>query len=423
MLSEAQNERITRVGPGTPMGTLMRRYWQPVAGEAELVDRPTKRIRILGESLTLFKDKSGRYGLIAQRCAHRRVDLAAGYPDSEGLICIYHGWKYDTQGNCIDQPAEPADSTFKERVHLTSYPVEVLGGLVWAYLGPDPRPLLPRWDLFVMDGVFRQIGATVLPANWLQCQENSADSWHAMFTHGWYGTHLIDRMDERGEPVNPFMRRTAATFVNNPDIHHAYERYEYGLLKRRIRKGEDETAHGWTTGHPMLFPNYVRIGKKGWYAFQMRIPMDDTHTWHLHYEVIDPGADVDVPPQDVVPMFDVPIMEHPDFILGQDYVAWHEQGEITDRSQEMLGQSDEGVILLRQMLLEQIDVAARGDDPINTFRDPEINDCIWLPTESYGDFSDYNEGAFAYYDTGPYGYVEEVEALYQEAKRRALQKR
>jgi len=124
-----------------------------------------------------------------------------------------------------------------------------------------------------------------------------------------------------------------------------------------------------------------------------------------------------------VPMFDVPIMEHPDFILGQDYVAWHEQGEITDRSQEMLGQSDEGVILLRQMLLEQIDVAARGDDPINTFRDPEINDCIWLPTESYGDFSDYNEGAFAYYDTGPYGYVEEVEALYQEAKRRALQKR
>jgi 5,5'-dehydrodivanillate O-demethylase oxygenase subunit len=423
MLSVEQNERITRVGPGTPMGTLMRRYWQPVAGEAEFVDEPTKRVRILGESLTLFKDKSGRYGLIAERCPHRLVNLATGFPDKDGLICIYHGWKFDTSGNCIDQPAEPADSTFKDRVHITSYPVEVLGGLIWAYLGPEPRPLLPRWDLFVMPGVFRQIGATVLPANWLQCQENSSDSWHAMFTHGWYANYLIDRADSRGEEVNPFMRKTAAMFTDNPDERHAYERYEYGMLKRRIRRGEDESAHGWKTGHPMLFPNYVRIGKKGWYAFQMRIPIDDTHTWHLHYEVIDPGADVDVAPQAVVPMFDVPVMEHPDFILGQDYVAWHEQGPITDRSQEMLGQSDEGVILLRQMLLEQIEVAERGEDPINVFRDPVQNECLWLPTEAYGDFSDYQDGAIAYYDTGPYGYLEEIEALYQQAKQRALQKK
>ena len=150
--------------------------------------------------------------------------------------------------------------------------------------------------------------------------------------------------------------------------------------------------------------------------------MDDTHTWHLHYEVIDPGADVDVPPQNVVPMFEVPLMEHPDFILGQDFVAWHEQGEITDRTQEMLGQSDEGVILLRQMLLEQIDVAERGDDPINVFRDPANNEYLSLPTEDYGDFSDYEEGSFAYYDTGPYGYITEVEALYKKAKQRALLK-
>ncbi len=423
MLSVEQNERITRVGPGTPMGTLMRRYWQPVAGEAELVDAPTKRVRILGESLTLFKDKSGRYGLIAQRCPHRLVDLATGYPDAEGLRCIYHGWKFDTAGNCIDQPAEPADSTFKDRVHITSYPLEVMGGLIWAYMGPEPRPLLPRWDLFVMNGLFRQIGATVLPANWLQCQENSADSWHAMFTHGWYANYLINRSESRGEAVNPFMRSTAAMFTNNPDERHAYERAEYGMLKRRIRRGETEEAHGWKTGHPMLFPNYVRIGKKGWYAFQMRIPMDDTHTWHLHYEVIDPGPDVDVPPQSVVPMFEVPVMEHPDFILGQDYVAWHEQGEIADRSQEMLGQSDEGVILLRQMLLEQIEVAERGEDPINVFRDPAKNESLSLPTEHYGDFSDYKDGAISYYDTGRYGYIDEIEALYQEAKQRALQKK
>ena len=120
-------------------------------------------------------------------------------------------------------------------------------------------------------------------------------------------------------------------------------------------------------------------------------------------------------------MFDVPLMEHPDFILGQDYVAWHGQGDITDRTQEMLGQSDEGVILLRKMLLEQIEVAESGHDPINVFRDPAKNVCISLPTEAYGDFSDYEDGAFSYYDTGAYGYIDEVEALFQKAKQRALQ--
>ncbi|MEE8519513.1 MAG: Rieske 2Fe-2S domain-containing protein [Dehalococcoidia bacterium] len=420
MLSAELNERLTRVGPGTPMGDLMRRYWHPVGGEVELVDRPTKRVTILGENLTLFKDKRGRYGLIAERCAHRRVNLATGYTDEEGLICIYHGWKYDATGQCIDQPAEPPDSTFKDRVKITSYPVEVLGGLVWAYLGPEPAPLLPRWDLFARDGVFRQIGATVLPTNWLQCQENSADSWHAMFTHGWYASYIIGRMEAEGKPVNEFMRRTAGNFVGNPDMKHTYERYEYGMLKRRLRVNDPLDAYGWTSGHPMIFPNYVRIGKKGWFAFQMRVPMDDTHTWHLHYELIDPGPDVEVPTQEVVPMFDVPIMDLPDFILGQDYVAWHEQGAITDRTLEMLGASDEGVILLRQMLLEQIKVVEDGGDPINTFRDPEKNQCIVLPTEDYGDFSTYQDGNFAYYDTGPYGKIEEVEALFQQAKEAAL---
>jgi 5,5'-dehydrodivanillate O-demethylase len=423
MLSVEINERLTKVGPGTPMGDLMRRYWQPVAAEAELVDEPTKRVTTLGEQLTLFKDRSGSYGLIAERCAHRLVSLAKGIPEEGGLRCIYHGWKYDATGQCIDQPAEPPGSTFKDRVKVTAYPVEALGGLIWAYLGPEPRPLLPRWDLFVREGVFRQIGTTVIPANWLQCQENSADSWHAHFTHGRYAEYLMERREEAGKPVSDAMRRTVRMFRDNPDLKHSYERFEHGMIKRRLRVNDPPDAHGWVTGHPLLFPNYVRIGKQGWGAFQMRIPMDDTHTWHLHYEVIDPGPDVEVPVQDVVPTFDVPLMEAPDFILGQDFVAWHEQGEITDRSQEKLGASDEGVIMLRQMLLDQMAVVEDGGDPINTFRDAAENECITMPTEAYGDFSDYRDGAFAYYDTGPYGYVEEVEGLYQAAKRAALARR
>jgi len=139
MLTQEQNERLTRVGPGTPMGELMRRYWHPVAIEAELIEHATKRVRILGESLTLFKDKRGGYGLIAERCPHRLVNLATGIPEEDGLRCMYHGWKFDASGRCIEQPAEPAGSTFMDKVRVKAYPVEVLGGLVWA------RACSARW--------------------------------------------------------------------------------------------------------------------------------------------------------------------------------------------------------------------------------------------------------------------------------------
>lgn len=423
MLTVEQNETLTKVGPGTPMGELMRRYWHPVATEFEMRDEPTKRVRLLGESLTLYREPNGGYGLIAERCPHRLVNLATGMVEDGGLRCIYHGWKFDETGACTEQPAEPAGSDFKDKVKITAYPVQPLAGLVWAYLGPSPVPLLPRWDLFAWDGVFRQIGTTVIPANWLQCQENSADSWHAHFTHGWYAQYLMDRMQARGIPVSPHQRRVAASFRDNPDARHSYERYKYGMLKRRMRVGESEEAHGWKVGHPMVFPNYVRIGKKGWYAFQMRIPMDDTHTWHVHYEVVTPGSDVQVAPQDPVPAFDVPLTDMPDFILGQDFVAWAEQGPIMDRSQEMLSVSDEGVILFRKQLLEQIEVVRDGGDPINTFRDPAENECIVLPTEGFGDFEDYIEGSARHYDTGRYGYVDEMDLLLRQAKQAALAKK
>lgn len=423
MLTAEQNERLVRVGPGTPMGTLLRRYWHPVATEFEMREEPTKRVRILGESLTLYRDRRGIYGLIAERCPHRLVNLAVGIVETDGLRCIYHGWKFDSQGRCLDQPAEPVGSSFKDKVTITAYPVEVLGGLVWAYLGPEPRPLLPRWDLFVKEGVFRQIGCTVLPANWVQCQENSADAWHAHFTHGWYATYLIERFEAKGVPVPPEMRRVAAVFKDNPDLRHAYEKHPYGLLKRRLRVNESEDAHGWKVGHPIVFPNYVRIGKKGWNTFQMRVPLDDIHTWHIDYEVIDPGTDVDVPAQEVVPAYEVPLMELPDFILGQDYVAWTEQGAVADRTRERLGHSDEGVILFRKLLNEQIDIALDGGDPINTFRDPESNTYLTIEAEDYGGFENYVDGAFSYYDTSPYGFVSEIEELFQAAKRAARDKK
>lgn len=186
MLSTEINEKLTQVGKGTPMGELMRQYWHPVSAAVDLQEKPTKPVRILGEDLVLYKDGSGKIGLIERYCPHRRVDLSYGIPEQSGLRCMYHGWQFNEYGQCIEQPFEETvrpDGRFKEKVQIASYPVEELGGLLWAYLGPSPAPLLPRWDLFVWDGVLKDIGTTILPCNWLQCMENSLDPVHLEWLH------------------------------------------------------------------------------------------------------------------------------------------------------------------------------------------------------------------------------------------------
>ena len=150
MITKEQNDRLTQVGPGTPMGELMRRYWHPIAGSIQLNgDNPTKEVRLLGEDLVLFRSAAGKLGLIEPSCAHRKANLSYGIPEPEGIRCAYHGWLYDVNGQCVDQPSEPEGSRFKEKVKLKAYPVQELGGLVFAYMGPEPIPLLPRWDSLV----------------------------------------------------------------------------------------------------------------------------------------------------------------------------------------------------------------------------------------------------------------------------------
>ena len=186
MLSIENNELITKVSPGTPMGELMRRYWHPVAATQELQERPTKSVRLLGEDLVLYRDKSGTYGLIERFCPHRRVDLSYGIPEEHGLRCMYHGWMMDETGQCIEQPFEETvhpDGRFKEKVKIAGYPVEELGGLLFAYMGPQPAPLLPRWEQLTWDNAVREICISELPCNWLQCQENSIDPVHFEWLH------------------------------------------------------------------------------------------------------------------------------------------------------------------------------------------------------------------------------------------------
>src|SRR5579884_379016 len=143
MITQEMNDRLTHVGPGTPMGTLLRCYWHPVGTTADLDKDPVRPVRLLGEDLVLYRDEAGKLGLVGERCAHRGISLAYGIPQTNGLRCAYHGWTYDEQGHVVDMPFEPACLPLK----ITAYPVEEFAGLIWAYLGPQPAPLVPHWDL------------------------------------------------------------------------------------------------------------------------------------------------------------------------------------------------------------------------------------------------------------------------------------
>lgn len=134
------------------MGAYLRRYWHPVAAEVELDSWPIKKVRLLGEDLALYRSEDGSVGLLADRCPHRGASLSCGMTDGTGIRCAYHGWKFEADGHCVETPAEPPNSKLKDRVETTGYPVQVMGGLIWAYLGPKPVPLLPRYEHLVIDG-------------------------------------------------------------------------------------------------------------------------------------------------------------------------------------------------------------------------------------------------------------------------------
>ena len=187
MLTREENEFLTQVSRGTPCGELLRRYWHPVAAAGEFTEeKPIRPVKILGEELVVYRDKKGNYGLVGEHCPHRSASLAYGRVDDEGIRCPYHGWKFDCMGKCLEQPAEPVDSTFKDRIKHVAYPVEYLGGLIYAYLGPAPAPLLPRWDVLVWEHGKRWIvKESIIDCNWLQPMENSVDPSHLYWLCRW----------------------------------------------------------------------------------------------------------------------------------------------------------------------------------------------------------------------------------------------
>ena len=379
MLTAEENERLTRVGPGTPMGNLLRRYWHPVAGVAEMEDRWTKRVRILGEDLVLFKDRGGRFGLIGEACPHRRASLAYGIPTENGIRCPYHGWMFDGRGRCIEQPNEPEGSNFKDKIATSGYPVDELGGLLWAYLGPQPAPLIPRYDGFVDAPAIRHVGQAVIPCNWLQIMENSVDAVHTEWLHG---------------KLYEFIREKDNIKVAGAKHHLkiAFDEFPFGIIKRRMMEGQTEDCEDWKVGHPLVFPNILEVGSGGgaWkqHTFQIRVPIDDTNTQHWWFHAYIPREGTPVAPHllDRVPVFDVPYLDADgEFMLQythvQDIMAWITQGPIADRTQEFLNSTDRGVTMYRALLRRELAKVEAGEDPLGTLRDPEQNRRVALPLE------------------------------------------
>jgi phthalate 4,5-dioxygenase len=276
MLSAADNEYLCRIGPGTPMGNLMRQYWLPAIRSDELpeVDSEPLRVRLLGEDLIGFRTSDGEVGLIQNNCPHRGASLFFGRNEQNGLRCVYHGWKFNVSGACVDMPNEPAESDFKTKVQATAYPTRERNGIIWAYLGPrtEPPPL-PDFEANMLGTDNLAISIIHRPCNWMQGWEGEMDTVHQAFLH--QGAMRIE--DTTPGTFDYFItnNRAAKLFVLDTPYGTSYG----------ARRPAGEDHYYWRIAH-MLLPFFAMIpaGAMGQQTrFAAYVPMDDEHT--LHWEI------------------------------------------------------------------------------------------------------------------------------------------
>lgn len=377
MLTEDENRLLTEVGPGTPCGELLRRYWQPVCYAEDLASRPTLRVKMLEEDLVVYRDAEGNYGLLAEHCSHRGTSLAYGFVQENcTLRCPYHGWKYDSTGKIVEQPFESKGSVLKERIRHTAYPVEELSGIVFGYMGPDPAPLLPRWDVLVrQDGELVMKRSPVLDCNWLQAQENSADTVHTYFLHS-------EMLKSLGIYDHPGLKMYSRRFVG-----YGFRLFEWGLLKSFVT--ESNGIRKAEIGNPLIFPNMLRVRDGAVNeGMHWRVPIDREHT-RIFWADFRPSKDAESAPRSRFPRM-VPtnrkFEEDGTYVMDdffpQDWMAWETQGPIFDRGNERLGSSDRGIVMYRRMLRRNIEAVRKGDEPMALVRDPSDNLCINFSTVS-----------------------------------------
>ncbi|MEE8517548.1 MAG: Rieske 2Fe-2S domain-containing protein, partial [Dehalococcoidia bacterium] len=267
MLSVSDNELVTHVGAGTPMGNLMRQYWIPFLFSWEVeADGPPERVRLLGEDLVVFRDTQGRPGLVAESCPHRGASLYFGRNENNGLSCVYHGWKFDVNGACLEMPSEPAESNFHVKVRTLSYPLVERAGIVWAYMGPRTAPPpLPDFEWLSLPEDHIVASKRVQYTNWVQAMEGDLDQSHLSFTHRW--------LNLRADSIRPGVDQ-----IRQNDTHPKFQVIEtdYGVCIGAGRNAPDATKYWRVTQHLMPFHTmtgpYGENPNRNWRAW---VPIDD----------------------------------------------------------------------------------------------------------------------------------------------------
>jgi phenylpropionate dioxygenase-like ring-hydroxylating dioxygenase large terminal subunit len=401
-----QNERITRIGPGTPCGALMRHYWQPVALvdefdprlDARMAQRPLKAVRVLGQDFVLFKDDQGRWGLLDRDCPHRNADLAFARHEGDGVRCPFHGWKFDAAGRCLETPGEPVGSRLCERVQQGAYPVIERSGVLFAWLGePDKAPPFPAFDCFAAPGTHTFAYKGMWQCNWLQAFEVGLDPVHTSFLHRFLNDESLDDIGDnasgkqfRSASAGDFggerwpMTRVMREF-HRPDI--SFEPRPWGLQINTLRPMTEALTHVRIT-HGIFPSTFVIPLSETLTITQMHVPIDDTRTyWYAFFTSFDKPVDKEamrlqraqfIPGPDFIPQsgrhndwgFNAQEQRTATFLgMGEEDINVHDQwavesmGPIQDRTREHLGTTDKVIMANRRILLAAIDTVAAGGTP------------------------------------------------------------
>jgi phthalate 4,5-dioxygenase len=372
MLSREDNELLCRVGPRTPMGALMRQYWIPAALSSELPEPEGSplRVRLLGENLIAYRTASGAVGLMQNACPHRGASLFYGRNEGEGLRCVYHGWKFDPTGRCVDLPSEPPESNFREKVRATAYPCVERGGLIWTYMGPRTTPP-PMPNLEPTMSADAKIQIYQRECNWMQALEGDIDTGHTVFLH-------LGSVDPDEAPPGSWAQYALSKRAPNYEVVET----DFGVMYGAGRPAESDSTY-WRIAN-FLFPFYAMV-PTGVLGLEVRvrawIPMDDGHTlamtiglgqapqsrtagrqtvgppqtlpnttdWYGRFRcVADASNDylIDRKAQKTTSYTGI------DAIFLQDQAVTESMGEVYDRTQEHLGTSDAMVIRTRKRLID-----------------------------------------------------------------------
>jgi len=387
MLTKEENALVTRTDAGTPMGEAMRRYWMPALLSEELPapDGPPVRVRLLGEDLVAFRDSAGRVGLLAQKCPHRGASLFFGRNEEQGLRCVYHGWKFDVDGFCVDMPNEPPESSFKHKIRQTAYPCHEQGGVVWTYMGPsENRPPVPGLEWVRAPAGHLHISKTFEDCNYLQGIEGGVDSSHSSFLHRRFDDGYATRATE-----NLRVRATAPKLEVEPT--------DYGYRYASIRHLSGE-GKSYVRVYQFVMPFHQMRAYEGYVGRpviqgHMWVPIDDDHHWVYNWiytkdsvplteeEIRLEGVITGRAPEDLLPGFRLKKSLANDYLIDrenqrtrsftgiegvntQDMAVQESMGPIYDRSQEHLGTSDLAVIAMRRLLIQAARDVEAGRDPL-----------------------------------------------------------